>query len=74
MAYVDVCVSRCLKDELARADVCMCVYMCVCVCVCVCVCPPLSLLITIGMMWHDMDPNYNDFRLLVRYTTKKQII
>ena len=35
----------------ARARVCVCV----CVCVCGCVCPRLSLLITIGMMWHDMD-------------------
>ena len=26
------------------------------VCVCVCVCPPLRLLITSGVMWHDMDP------------------
>ena len=26
------------------------------VCVCVCVCPPSRLLITSGMMWHDMDP------------------
>ena len=23
---------------------------------CVCVCPPLRLLITSGVMWHDMDP------------------
>ena len=30
------------------ADVCMCVY--------VCVCPPPRLLITSGVMWHDMDP------------------
>ena len=25
-------------------------------CVCVCVCPPPRLLITSGMMWHDIDP------------------
>ena len=29
---------------------------CVCVCVCVCVCPPPRLLITSGVMWHDVDP------------------
>ena len=38
--------------------VCVCVGMCVCVWVCVyvcvCVCPPLRLLITSGVMWHDM--------------------
>ena len=27
-------------------------------CVCVCVCPPPRLVITSGVMWHDMDP-YN---------------
>ena len=27
----------------------------VCVCVCLCVCPPPRLLITSGVMWHDMD-------------------
>ena len=36
--------------------VCVCVFACVCVCVCVCVCPPLRLLITSGVMWHDMNP------------------
>ena len=25
------------------------------VCVCLCVCPPPRLLITSGVMWHDMD-------------------
>ena len=34
------------------------VYVCVCVCVCVCMCPPLRLLITSGMMWHNMDPKH----------------
>ena len=32
------------------------VQMFVCVCVCVFVHPPPRLLITSGMMWHDMDP------------------
>ena len=32
----------------------MCVY--VRVCVCVCMCPPPRLVITSGVMWHDMDP------------------
>ena len=34
------------------------VNVCVCVCVCVCVfmCPPPRLLITIGVMWCDIDP------------------
>ena len=36
--------------------VCVCVLVCVCVCVCVCMCPPPRLLITNGMMWHDMNP------------------
>ena len=27
-----------------------------CVCVCVCACPPPRLLLTSGVMWHDMDP------------------
>ena len=35
---------------------CVCVYVCVCVCVCVCIGLSLRLLITSGMMWHDMDP------------------
>ena len=26
-----------------------------CACLCVCVCPPLRLLITSAMMWHNMD-------------------
>ena len=41
-------------------DICMFVHVCVCVCVClrvcVCVCLPLRLLITSGVMWHDMNP------------------
>ena len=32
------------------------VSMCVWLRVCVCVCPPPRLLITSGMMWHDIDP------------------
>ena len=32
------------------------VSMCVCLHVCVCVCLPPRLLITSGMMWHDIDP------------------
>ena len=35
------------------------VWMSICVCVCMCVCECVSalrLLLTIGMMWHDMDP------------------
>ena len=31
--------------------------MLVCVCIFVCVCPPPRLLITNGVMWHDIDPN-----------------
>ena len=31
------------------------VSMRVCVCVCVCVCPCPMLLITSGVMWHDID-------------------
>ena len=34
----------------------MCLCVCVCVCVFVCVCPPPRLLITSGVMWHDMNP------------------
>ena len=30
--------------------------MCVCVCLRVCVCPPSRLLITSGMMQHDINP------------------
>ena len=33
---------------------CGCLY--VCLCMCLCVCPPPRLLITSGVMWHDMDP------------------
>ena len=42
--------------------VCVCMCVCVCVCVCVrvyvsvCVCLPPRLLITSGMMWHDIGP------------------
>ena len=36
--------------------VCVCAFVCVCVCMCVCVCSSQRLLITSGMMWHDMDP------------------
>ena len=32
------------------------VSMCVYVCVCLRVCPPPRLLITSGVMWHDIDP------------------
>ena len=39
-----------LKIDLVRI-----VCMRVCVCVCMRVCPPLRLLITSGVMWHDMD-------------------
>ena len=35
------------------------VYACACVCVCVCVSPPLSILITSGMVWHDITPPYD---------------
>ena len=31
--------------------------VCVHVCVCVCVCLPPKLLITSGVMWHDMNPH-----------------
>ena len=34
------------------------VCVCMCVCMCVSVCPPLRLVITSGVMWHDMDPYY----------------
>ena len=34
----------------------MSVCVCVCVFACACVCPPLRLLITGGVMWHDMNP------------------
>ena len=44
---VCICVSVCL---------CVCVFACMCVCVCVCVHPPPRLLITSGVMWHDMNP------------------
>ena len=27
----------------------------ICVCVCVCVCPLLRLLVTNGVMWHDLN-------------------
>ena len=30
-------------------------HVCVCVCVCVCVSPCPRILITSGIMWHDMD-------------------
>ena len=36
----------------------MCVCVCLCLCVCVYVCPLPRLLITSGIMWHDMNP-YN---------------
>ena len=36
--------------------VCVCVCVSVCLCVCVFVCPPPRLLITSGLMWHNMDP------------------
>ena len=29
--------------------------VCMCVCVCLCVCPLSRLLITSGVIWHDMD-------------------
>ena len=29
--------------------------MCVHACVCMCVCPPLRLLVTNGVMWHDLN-------------------
>ena len=29
---------------------------CADVCMCLCVCPPPRVLITSGVMWHDMDP------------------
>ena len=35
---------------------CGCLYACLCVFVCLCVCPPLRLLVTIGVMWRDVDP------------------
>ena len=37
---------------------CVCVCVCVYLCVCVFVCPLPRLLITSGIMWHDMNP-YN---------------
>ena len=43
-----------LKIVSVRMSVCVCV--CVCVCVFVCVCLPPRLLITNGMIWHDMNP------------------
>ena len=64
--YMYMCVSVCVS-----VCVCvLCVlYLCVCVCMrvsstvcvvsvllCACMCPPLSLLITSGMMWYDMYP------------------
>ena len=45
----------CIKLILCRLSVCVFVCVCVYVCVCVCVCLYLRLLITSGMMWHDMD-------------------
>ena len=42
--------------KLFLCGVCMCVFVCMCVCVCVCVSPPLRLLITSGIIWHDIDP------------------
>ena len=47
--WVYVCVCVCVY-------VCVCVFVCVFVCVCLCVYLLLRLLITSGMMWHDMDP------------------
>ena len=44
---VSMCVCLC---------VCVCVRVYVCMCVCACVCLPPRLLITSGMMWHDVDP------------------
>ena len=45
---------------LLKLLLCGCLYVCLCVCVFVCVCmrvcPPLRLLITSGVMWHDMNP------------------
>ena len=38
-----------------KVDAVQIVSMCVYVCVCVCVCPPPRLLITSGVMWHDID-------------------
>ena len=49
--YVCVCLCVCVC-----VYVFVCVFMCLCVCVCVCVCLPPRLLITNGMMWHDMNP------------------
>ena len=38
-----------------RVCVCVCVCVCVHACVHACVCPLPRLLITSGVMWHDMD-------------------
>ena len=43
--FLENCVCMCV--------VCVCMF--VCVYVCVCVCPP-RVLITSGVMWHDMNP------------------
>ena len=43
-------------DPVRIVSICVCVFACVCVCVCVCVCLPPRLLMTSGMMWHDIDP------------------
>ena len=44
-----------LDIDLVR-EVCVCVCVSVCLCVCVSVCPPPRLVITSGVIWHDMDP------------------
>ena len=48
------CIQVC--SQCVCVCVCVCVFVCVCVCVYVCVCFPPRLLLTSGMMWHDMGP------------------
>ena len=59
-ADVCVCVRVFVCVCVSAGCVCVCVCMCVCVCVCVfacvCVCLPLRLLITSGVIWHDIKP------------------
>ena len=44
------------KAGFLKLFLCGRLYVCLCACVCVFVCPPPRLLITSGVMWHDMDP------------------
>ena len=48
--------------------VCVCLSVCLCLrmCLCMCVCPFPRLLITGGVMWHDMNP-YDWFKQFYSY-------